>query len=84
MITVKEVVGIKSFNKDGKVGKTISYLEPYSDYDRNNCDCVGMRSGELFTYMDLKGLKVGDKFKAYYGDTVINGRPILEEIVQVK
>lgn len=87
MIAVKEVVGIKEFKtSDGKVGRNIYYTEPFSDYDKNNSNatCVGMRSGELFTYMSLNGLKVGDKFKALYGDTVINGRALLEEIVVIK
>lgn len=66
MLAIKHVVGIQTVEvkKDDRVrtGTTIYFNEPFPDDAEN---IIGMKSGQLFTYMNVD-LKVGDTFQALY------------------
>lgn len=84
MIKVFECLGVQTFEKDGKTGTNIYYIEPFDDYVKG---CVGMKCNHLFTYKNVTVPKPHDKFKAIYsqGFDFKNQRaiPVLEELIIV-
>ncbi len=74
-------VGVQTFEKDNKKGKTIYYIESFDDYEKN---CIGEKVGKIFTYKDVQVPKVGEQFKAFYSVgfdfRTQSNVPVLEEI----
>ena len=64
----KRIVGIqKIMKKDGSgFGWRLHYQEDYSDYEKNNSECQGVRCGsEYVSRVDCSGVKVGDEVKFF-------------------
>lgn len=81
----KTVTGIKAVKsqKTGKVGYTVFFTSPFTDYDVEHSEvCEGMSCGNVFTYKDYN-LKPGDVVDMRY-EPGYEGKAQLTDIVMIK
>lgn len=78
-----QIVGLKRYEGKKGIGTVISYITPYSDYDTENCECLGFDAGQEFTYLDTSLLNVGDVIafeyaKGFGGKAVMSGYKMIK------
>ncbi len=81
----KTILGIKAVKsqKTGKVGYTIFYSCPFSDYEVENAEvCNGLSCGSVFSYKDYS-VCPGDVVDLRY-EPGYEGKAVLTDIVMVK
>lgn len=81
----KRILGVKAVKsqKTGRVGYTIYYAQPFSDYDVENAEaCEGEACGQVFTYKDYS-VKPGDIVDMRY-EPGYQDKAMLTDIVMVK
>lgn len=81
----KTVLGVKAVKsqKTGRIGYTIFYSVPFSDYELENAEsCEGETCGQVFTYKDYS-VKPGDIVDMRY-EPGYQDKAMLSDIVMVK
>lgn len=81
----KTITGIKAVKsqKTNKVGYTIFFTTPFSDYEVENSEsCDGVTCGQVFTYKDYS-VKPGDIVDMRY-EPGYQDKAMLSDIVMVK
>lgn len=81
----KTIVGVKAVKsqKTGRIGYTIFYTTPYTDYEVENAEsCEGVSCGQVFTYKDYS-VRPGDIVDMRY-EPGYQDRAMLTDIVMVK
>lgn len=81
----KRILGVKAVKsqKNNKVGYTIFFAQPYSDYEIENAEfCEGETCGQVFTYKDYS-VKPGDIVDMRY-EPGYQDKAMLSDIVMVK
>ena len=80
---IYEVVGVKkAVTGKGKDCFTYHFQSEFTDYEVENCECVGKAVLSEFSYEDF-GVKVGDTVKLIY-EKGFQDKATLSEIIPVK
>ena len=74
---------MKGTSKAGRVFFQIYGTTPFTEYEGGNNDCVGVKTVDVFTYLDCGALRVGDVVDLVY-EPGFQGRASLVEIVPVR
>ncbi len=74
---------MKGTSKAGREFYQVYATTPFTDYESQNNDCVGLKTVDVFTYLDCSQLRVGDEIDLVY-EPGFQGRATLVKIVPVK
>lgn len=84
------VVGIQktvqtSGKNEGKVYYNYFFTEPFSNYEIENSECLGLKVTKEFSMTDF-GVKPGDVVTPYYERMIFNGseRAVLTDLIPVR
>ena len=74
---------MKGTSKAGREFFQLFATTPFTEYESQNNDCMGLKTVEVFTYLDCGSLRVGDEVDLVY-EPGFQGRATLVQIVPVK
>ena len=74
---------MKGQNKAGREFFQIYATTPFTDYESQNNECIGLKTVDVFTYLDCSTLRVGDVVDLVY-EPGFQGRATLTDIIPIK
>ena len=76
---MSRILGIKKGkNKEGNPSYVYYFSDDYSDYERNNAECLGSPVSSIYSSKDFK-VNVGDELELIYGRG-FQDKAVLKEI----